>query len=248
MILSPIALSGTVFACAFGGALIGVLLHPVLPEDHLSQNSREAVRLGMGLVATTVALVLGLLIASAKGFYDTGNSEVTELAADTVMVDRVLLHYGPEANQIRTALRSSLEDVLQQAQQGSKIDLRPGGLDALYDRVQSLSPANESQQRLQLQAEQYAIQIGHIRWLMFEQRSVPLPWQLLATLIFWLSGLFISFGLFARPNVTVLISQLFSALAVAGAVYLIADMYQPYGGFIQISLDPLRVALSKLAQ
>jgi hypothetical protein len=164
------------------------------------------------------------------------------------MVDRVLQHYGPEANEIRTTLRLSLEDLLQQAQSGSKLDLKPGGLEALYDGVQSLSPGNVSQQRLQVQAEQYAFQIGHIRWLMLEQRSVPLPWQLLATLVFWLSGLFVSFGLFARRNATVLISQLFAALAVAGAVYLIADMYQPYAGFIQISEAPLRVALSKLAQ
>lgn len=90
--------------------------------------------------------------------------------------------------------------------------------------------------------------IGHIRWLMFEQRSVPLPWQLLATLAFWLTGLFVSFALFVRSNLTVLISQFFSALAVAGAVFLIAEMYQPYTGFIQLSDAPLRAALLKLAQ
>lgn len=75
--MSPITVTVIVFAGVFGGGLAGVLIHSVLKTEHLSPESREVVRLGMGLVATTVALVLGLLIASAKGFYDTQNSEVT---------------------------------------------------------------------------------------------------------------------------------------------------------------------------
>src|ERR1017187_8903205 len=106
--MSPIAISVAVFACVFGGALLGIFIHSLLPNEHLDSDSKEAVRLGMALVGTTVALVLGLLIASAKGFYDTQNSEVTQLSADVVLLDKVLTHFGPETKEIRAPLRSSV--------------------------------------------------------------------------------------------------------------------------------------------
>ena len=110
--MSPITISVVVFACVFGGALLGIFVHSLLPNEHLDSDSKEAVRLGMALVGTTVALVLGLLIASGKGFYDTQNSEVTQLAADVVLLDRVLLHFGPETKEIRELLRSSVASMV----------------------------------------------------------------------------------------------------------------------------------------
>ena len=92
--MDPFATTVVIFGCVFGGALLGMTLRSLLPESHFSSDSKEAVRLGMGLVATTVALVLGLLIASAKGFYDTQNTEMTEAAANVVLLDRILVHYG----------------------------------------------------------------------------------------------------------------------------------------------------------
>jgi|ERR1039458_371861 Kef-type K+ transport system membrane component KefB len=106
--MSPITISVAVFACVFGGALLGIFIHSLLPNEHLDSDSKEAVRLGMALVGTTVALVLGLLIASGKGFYDTQSSEVTQLAADVVLLDKVLTHFGPETKEIRALLRSSV--------------------------------------------------------------------------------------------------------------------------------------------
>lgn len=110
--MSPITISVVVFACVFGGGLLGIFLHSLLPNEHLDSDSKEAVRLGMALVGTTVALVLGLLIASGKGFYDTQSSEVTQLAADVVLLDRVLLQFGPETKEIRELLRSSVASMV----------------------------------------------------------------------------------------------------------------------------------------
>jgi hypothetical protein len=110
--MSPITISVVVFACAFGGGLLGIFIHSLLPNEHLDSDSKEAVRLGMALVGTTVALVLGLLIATGKGFYDTQSSEVTQLAADVVLLDRVLLHFGPETKEIRELLRSSVASMV----------------------------------------------------------------------------------------------------------------------------------------
>jgi hypothetical protein len=61
------------------------------------------------LVATTVALVLGLLVASAKSFYDTQTSEVTQLSTNVLLLDRLMAHYGPEATEARAgAIRAAM--------------------------------------------------------------------------------------------------------------------------------------------
>src|SRR5271165_959016 len=110
--MSPVTIRVVVFACVFGGGLLGMFIHSRLPNEHLDSDSKEAVRLGMALVGTTVALVLGLLIASGKGFYDTQSSEVTQLAADVVLLDKILVHYGPATKEIRALLRSSVAHVV----------------------------------------------------------------------------------------------------------------------------------------
>jgi hypothetical protein len=90
--MNDIAIRLIVLACVFGAALLGIFLRAVLPEQHLSADSKDTVRLGMGMVATMAALVLGLLVASAKNFYDTQSSDLTQLSANVVLLDRVLAH------------------------------------------------------------------------------------------------------------------------------------------------------------
>ncbi len=97
--MNSIVIRLIVLACTFGGALLGIFLRTVLPKAHLSADSKDTVRLGMGMVATMTALVLGLLVASAKNFYDTQSSELTQTAANVVLLDRVLAHYGPETKE-----------------------------------------------------------------------------------------------------------------------------------------------------
>ena len=107
--MSPIATSLLAFFCAFGGALLGMFLRRALPEHHIIPESKDVVRVGMGLVASTVALVLGLLVYSSKSFYDTQTSEVTQLAANVVLLDRVLAHYGPESADVHAELKRSIQ-------------------------------------------------------------------------------------------------------------------------------------------
>src|SRR5262249_51805457 len=110
--MSAIATAGMVFAGVFGGAGSGPLLRPVLPDHHRSSDSKDVVKLGMGLLATMAALVLSLLIASAKGSYDTQRSELTQLAANIALLDRVLVHYGSDANDARDRLRQTVARAL----------------------------------------------------------------------------------------------------------------------------------------
>ena len=251
--MSPFATSAVVFACVFGSSLLGMFVRRLLPDKHLDAESKDAVRLAMGLVATTLALVLGLLIASAKGFYDTQSAELTQLASNVVLLDRILAHYGPEAADLRTLLRSSVtrEAAIMFAWDGStKTHDQPSPLkgEALFDGIQELSPKNENQRTLQAHALSLGIQVGQARWLILEQRTVPIPMSLLVTLLFWLIILFISFGLLAPPNLTVLGTLLVAAGAVSSAIFLIFEMYHPYTGLIRLSDAPIRAALAQLGQ
>jgi Protein of unknown function (DUF4239) len=251
--MNPLAICGIVFVCVFGGSLLGMTLRSRLPERHLSSDSREAVRLGMGLVATTVALVLGLLIASAKGFYDTQNTEMTEAAAHIVLLDRILVHYGPEAKDARATLRDTVASLIERSWQRDgkgKVHFDPGAANGepIWDTIQNLNPTSDNQRSLRTQALGLAVQLGQIRWLMVEQKSSGIPTPLLLILVAWLTLLFMSFGLFIRPNMTVVISLFASSLAVCSAIFLILEMYQPYVGMIRVSEAPLRAALEQLGK
>src|SRR5215471_16949280 len=90
-----------VFACLVAAVLLGRALRRLLPEDHLSADSKDTIKLAMGLVATMSALVLGLLVSSAKGSYDTERSEVIQMAAKVAFLDRVLATYGPQVAEAR---------------------------------------------------------------------------------------------------------------------------------------------------
>src|SRR5215471_1387175 len=135
--MSALAIGSVVFVCVFGGALLGMVLRSFLPDRHLSADSKDVVRLGMGLLATMAALVLSLLIASAKGSYDTQRNQVTQLTANVVLLDRVLAHYGPESKDSRDLLRRYVSYVLQQmwptaGTPSTGLNLAGAGAEALY--------------------------------------------------------------------------------------------------------------------
>src|SRR5437667_12192407 len=100
--MSSTITAAIVFACLFGAGLLGMCVRAALPEHHLTADTKDAVRIGMGLVATMAALVLGLLVASTKGAYDTQKSEVSQMAAKIVFLVRLLEKYGYESAKSRT--------------------------------------------------------------------------------------------------------------------------------------------------
>jgi hypothetical protein len=260
--MSSLAIRLIVFACIFGAALLGLFLRSVLPEKHLRADSKDAVRLGMGMIATMAALVLGLLVASAKNFYDTQSSELNQLSANVILLDRVLAHYGPETKEARDLLRGgvartidliwhrdpSVKTLPLASRRDSQMAPTPGGSEILYDKIQALSPTTDVQRALKAQASSIAVDLGKLRWLMFEQGTTGISMPLLAVLVFWLAIVFTSFGLFAPPNATVLATLFLCALSVSGAIWLILEMYTPYEGLMQISSAPLREALGRLGQ
>jgi hypothetical protein len=251
--MNSIAIRLIVFACIFGSALVGMFLRGVLPEHHLSADSKDTVRIGMGLIGTLTALVLGLLIASAKNFYDTQSNELTEMSAKIVLLDRVLAHYGPETKEVRDLLHNVVTrtlDRLWPKEPGQHPQMEPTGAggEIFYDKIQELSPKNDTQHSLQAQASNMAIDLGKMRWMMFEQAGSFISIPLLAVLVFWLAIIFSSFGLFAPRNATAIGTLFVCALSVSGAIFLILEMYSPFEGLMQISSAPLRNALAHLGQ
>jgi hypothetical protein len=227
-------------------------LRSVLPTDNLNADSKDVVKLGTGLVATMAALVLGLLIASAKSSFDTQSNELTEMSSRIVLLDRVLAHYGPEANDARAILRSSVVRSLEWvsatgASRSSQFEPNNNG-EALYDKIQELSPKDDAHRSIQAQALNLIMSLGQTRWLMSEQRTNTVSVSMLVVLIFWLTIIFISFGLYPPRNATVVVSLLVSAISVSGAIFLILEMYSPYEGLIHVSTAPLRAALTHLGQ
>jgi hypothetical protein len=246
--MSSLATSTIVFVCVIAAALLGVFVSPRLPVHHTSPESKDVVRLGMGLVATMVAVVLGLLVSSAKSFYDTQNNEVTQLAANFILLDRILAHYGPETRDLRAGLRAGLAHFLES--EGLLQDLKTGAIanESILSKISELTPKDDNQRTLKAQATSLAFQLGQTRWLIFEQNAVPLPALLLIMLIGWLIVLFTSFGIFAPRNITVLTGLILAALAASGAILLILEMYRPQVGLIRVSDAPLRAALAQLGQ
>jgi Protein of unknown function (DUF4239) len=251
--MSPTAIGCIVFACIFGGALLGMLLHRILPEHHLSTESKDVIKLGMALTATMSALVLALLVNSAKGSFDTQRNEITQLSANVILLDRVLAHYGPETKEARMLLAQTATAMLDRIWPESRTEnaeLKPSGArgERFYDKIQELSPQNEVQRSLQAQALKMSVDLGQTRWLLFEQGGSSIPMPFLILLIFWVTIIFLSFGLFAPPNATVIATLFLCALSVSGAIFMILELDRPFGGVIHISSAPMRNALTQLGK
>jgi hypothetical protein len=252
--MSAIALSCITFMCISGGVLLGMFLRNTLAEHHLSTDAKDVVRLGTGLIGTIAALVLGLLIASAKSSYDTQSTQIQQMTANIVLLDRLLAQYGPETGAARDLLRRSVVILVDRMWRDNNSDLAKtapfeasAASEAFYAKLQELSPQNDSQRSLQARAIQISTDIAQTRLLLFAQTNNSIPMPFLVVLIFWLTIIFASFSLFARPNTIVIGSLLIFALSAAGAIYLILELSQPFAGLMQISGAPLRNALTPLS-
>ena len=243
------------FTCIFGGALLGILIRSILPNHHLNEATRDVVKLGAGLIATLAALVLGLLISSAKDDLNTINTELTQMGAEIILFDRVLANYGPETKEVREMARSSL--VITMARIWPKDGARKlnistveasRNLEEIQAKLRGLSPRNESQRQLQSQALQLAAQSAQSRWVLIEQTQQPLPTAFLVILLFWLTILFAGFGLLSPVNTTILVVLFVCALSVSGAIFLILEMDTPFTGIVKVSSATLQKALDNLGR
>lgn len=248
-------LTSIVFICLSGGAFLGMCLRVRLPARHLDDPTKDVVRVAMGLLATMAALVLGLMVASAKSSYDARISEFNQMSANLVLLDAALAQYGPESMEARNLLRHAATLILERAWPENDAQSSVAAADttlqgrAMYTKIEQLAPKTDKQQRLQLQALQISTNLGTMRWLLAAQQegsTIPMPFMLV--LVFWLSVLFVSFGLFAPRNTTVVATIGLCALSISGAILLILELARPFEGILQISSAPLRAAIAQLGQ
>jgi Protein of unknown function (DUF4239) len=245
-----ILISFILFVGLVVAALLGRRVHRYLPEDHLSDSSRDSVKLAMGLVATMTALVLGLLVSSAKDAYDTKRSEVIQMAAKVAFLDRVLALYGPEAAAVRTELRAAVANAVQRIWPTDRN--RPGQLepneeagDTVYVAIQGLSPHDDTQRALKAQIANLMVDLGQLRALLIAQSIPSISKPMLIILVSWLVVIFFGFSLIAPPNATTTLALVASAFSVAGAIFLILELDQPFGGLIHIPSEAMIKVLER---
>ncbi|MCC3246460.1 DUF4239 domain-containing protein [Methylocystis sp. WRRC1] len=240
------------FVCVFGGSLAGMILGAFLPEHHLSDQSIDTIKAARGVIVGLAALTVGLLVASAKSSFDLKGSELRSSAAKIIVLDRTLEKYGPKAeearDQVRQVVINGIARVHAAHAQGADAErLNTGAIiDNLQRKLLALRPENEDQAWLKSSALSIGSEIANSRWQIYESLSSSLQWPFLAVLLFWLSGIFFSFGLTAPRNASVVTALFVAAASVTGAIYLILELDMPFMGLIQLSTEPLELALDQL--
>ena len=253
--MSPTAIGLIVLVCVFGGAVLGMFLQKVLPEHYLNDASKDVVKLVTGLIATLAALVLGLLVASAKNSFDTVNEGFRESAAKIILLDRALAQYGPETKDLRDLLKrgftARLEQFFPKGQSRTSTLSSPqatAAMEGFQQRLRALSPQNDAQRSLQSRALELSDAVTQARWLGIAHEENAIPTPFLVVLVFWLAVMFTSFGLFAPRNAIAIAVLFLGAVSLSAAISLIEELNDPLEGFITISRAPMERALGFLGQ
>ena len=250
--MSALVVGPIVFIRLSGATLVGMSLSRRLPGHPLDPDSKDVIIISTAVVGTLAALALALLIASAKSTYENAKTEFRTSMARLVLLDRVMALYGSKTNNARAHLRTLAEMRLSQAWGSDAPATNTGREKATLEPVQTelraLSPDTNAQRLLQSRALQVSGDIAEAHWLLTEAVGDGLPWAFLTVFVFWLGLFFVTFGLLAPTNATVIGLLIICALSVATAVFLIVDTAHPYIGIIHVSDAPLRTALDQLGQ
>ncbi|MDB5486951.1 MAG: hypothetical protein JWQ58_666 [Reyranella sp.] len=247
--MSPIQFAAIAFALILASAVGGALLRTRLPEHHVSGDSKDVIKLSIALVATMSALVLALLFASTRTSFERTSGLVSRLTADITELDRVLKHYGPEAQPVRTALRAEIQPMIdsiwrdEAIARGVKFEDTKTPEEEVLFMLQDLQPTNSKQRALQARAIQVSSDLAQTQLALFAQPTDSISNTFLIVLIVWLMFIFGIFSMSAPPNPTLFIVIAICILSASAAFYLILELGLPFGGLMQLSNEPLRNAL-----
>jgi Protein of unknown function (DUF4239) len=251
--LTPTAIAAITFACTFGCALLGTNIRDRLPAPHLSKESQDVVRLGMGLVATMTALLLGLVTAAARSTFDAHDTAIRNSAVNVLTLDRHLARFGSETRPTRDLLRRAVEFRLENTWPpegsggGFGAAQSTSAVESIENQILQLSPQTEAQRWFRTEALRLSEEVLKTRWRLLGSGGA-IPPAFVVVVIFWLTATFTSFGLYAPRNATVIGVLFIAALSVAAAVFLILELDGPFDGVIKVSSQPLRFALDNLGQ
>ncbi len=240
-----------VFCCLVMAVMLGRVSGGRLSDHRLTPETRDTIKLSLGLVATMSALLLGLLVSSAKGAYDSQRQQVEQMAAKVAVLDRVLALYGVESSAVRQALRATIESGIARAwpqRADTSSDLMPDfqSGDALYRAVHLLLPIDAVQGDLKAAAADLTLELAQDRALLASRALQGAPTPLLVIVVCWLVLILFGFSVLAPRNVVATVALTVAAAAVSGAILLMLEFYEPFGGLIQISPEPMVAAISRI--
>ena len=253
--LSPFVIALIVVATIMAAAFSGTYVRTRLPKHHLDDETRQMVQIGIGFLSMLAALVLGLILASAKSGFDTKSDEVQSAAAKILLLDNNLRQLGNAADPVRNTLRQIVSSRAielwgdDSATTGMPTDSNPASrIVALQSDVRALSPSGEAQRLAWSRAIQLADDLAQIRSLAFAQTGSSITMPLLVLLVFWLAIIVLGWNIYAPRHGTILTLNALCAMSSAGAIFLILEMDRPFGGIIRISDAPLRAVLVQINQ
>lgn len=253
--MSPLAIGAMTFACVFGGALLGTYIRKILPSAHLSKESQDVMRLAMGLVATMTALLLGLVTAAARSSFDSQDATMRTNATNILTLDRLLARYGPETRATRDLIRKAVAFRIEttwpgDGSAGSGLTQAQGtpAVEEVENQILQLVPATDAQRWFKSEALRLTEDVVKARWRSLGSQGGSVPILFLAVVIFWLTVTFVSFGLYAPSNASVITVLFVAAISVAAAVFLTLELDGPFDGLIKLSSGPMRYVLSQLGQ
>jgi hypothetical protein len=251
--MNTITISVLVAACIFAGGVAGLHAHRILPSHHLTKETQDVVRLGIGMLSVLASLVLGLLIATAKTSYDSTDHAIRSYAAELALLNETLRDYGGTASVPRDRLRTYTERLLRDGwpREGHhpaalEDDEAQQMLERVRETIRALKPVDAGQKSLQDQAIEINLNLLRQRWLLIEQQGPSVQRVVLVILVSWVTVIFASFGMNAPRNGTVLVAFLICSLAIGGAIFLILEMDRPLDGIMQISSWPMRNVLAQM--
>jgi ABC-type amino acid transport system permease subunit len=253
-VMFALAASGIAFLCAIGAALLGMCLRPRLPADHVSDDAKEIAKMVLAILGTLAALVLGLLIASAKSSLDGKIDQLKQAAARTVELDRTLAQYGPETKEMRDRLQKIAESRVRWMWPGHDVTAemeeesisRGRGIEAIQRELLNLAPRDDARRWFKTTALDITNDIAEARWMGYLNISGSIQTPFLVVLIFWLTAIFASIGIFSPRNSHMVATLALCALSVSAAIFLIVEMDRPFSGFIEVPISAVAPALNEL--
>jgi hypothetical protein len=246
--VSSIAIAATAFALILASALSGAFLRRILPEHHLSGDSKDVIKLATALIGTMAALVLALLFANTRTSFENTSASVSRMTADILELDQLLDQYGPGAKPVREALRADIgpwiDAIWQEDAQarGDKAVPRPHRESVAY-LLRSLAPQNPAQVSIQARALQVSTDLAETRLALFSQPADTISITFIVVLVVWLMFIFGVFSMNSPPNATLGVVLFICILSASTAIYLILELAQPFDGLMQLSNAGLRAAL-----
>jgi hypothetical protein len=245
----------------------GTWLHDRFADGRRNKDAIESVRMIVTIVVTFSALVLGLLVTSAKDGFDSETALYQRYGIALTEFDQRLAEYGPQVNPVRQALRSytaavfvrtwpneprpagNYPTVLHPVTPGSDEMLETTALVMqMDDTLEQLQSTDAYHQRMANKLRDQVHEVENERWQVVEHRQSKISPIFVGILVSWLAIAFFTFGL-VSPNTTVVhVTVFLTAFSVATSLYLILDLNTTLGGFITVSSQPFRDALWHMDQ